>query len=457
MGWFEVRKDKLAFREVIADVTKFLQGSVEHCIIGVMILAELTQEMNMADSTRPLSKQRRTATSFRDVCLREIFTLACTLLREVLAKPLNFQDQTQHSLVMHLLKLVLNCLSFDFIGNSADESTDDLCTVQIPTNWRAVLLDMSTLQLYFDLYHSIPPSLSPLALSCLAQLASVRRSLFSNTERVTFLTRLMKGIQRILENPQGLSDANNYHEFCRFLARLKTNYQLGEIVMVEGYPEIIRLIANFTVTSLQHWEFAPNSVHYLLSLWQRMVASVPFVKSTEPHLMETYAPEVTKAYITSRLESVPVIIRDCLEDPLDDTGMVFQQLDQLCTVSRCEYEKTCALLVQLFDQSAQTYQELLRAPSGRNMEIAIQEGRLAWLVYIVGAVIGGRLTFTCTDEQDSMDGELVYRVFQLVNLVDSRLPQSGNEKVELAMLSFFDQFRKTYIGDQLHRSSKVGP
>ncbi len=25
-------------------------------------------------------------------------------------------------------------------------------------------------------------------------------------------------------------------------------------------PEVIRLIANFTVTSLQHWEFAPNSV-----------------------------------------------------------------------------------------------------------------------------------------------------------------------------------------------------
>uniref|UniRef100_UPI00398E7A80 ran-binding protein 17-like isoform X1 n=2 Tax=Pristiophorus japonicus TaxID=55135 RepID=UPI00398E7A80 len=455
MGWFEVRKDKLAFREVIADVTKFLQGSVEHCMIGVMILSELTLEMNVADSTRPLSKHRKIATSFRDVCLREIFTLACTLLKEVLANPINLQDQRQHNLVMHLLKLVLNCLSFDFIGSSADESTDDLCTVQIPTNWRTVLLDISTLQLFFDLYHCIPPSLSPLVLSCLAQLASVRRSLFSNTERATFLTRLMKGVQRILENPQGLSDANNYHEFCRFLARLKTNYQLGELVMVESYPEIIRLIANFTVTSLQHWEFAPNSVHYLLSLWQRMVASVPFVKSTEPHLMETYAPEVTKAYITSRLESVHIIIRDGLEDPLDDTGLVFQQLEQLCTVSRCEYEKTCALLVQLFDQSAQTYQELLRSPSGRNIEIAVQEGRLAWLVYIVGAVIGGRLTFTCTDEQDAMDGELVYRVFQLVNLIDSRLPQSGNEKIELAMLSFFDQFRKTYIGDQLHRSSKV--
>lgn len=50
---------------------------------------------------------------------------------------------------------------------------------------------------------------------------------------------------------QSLSDPNNYHEFCRLLARLKSNYQLGELVKVENYPEVIRLIANFTVTSLQ--------------------------------------------------------------------------------------------------------------------------------------------------------------------------------------------------------------
>ncbi|EPY73317.1 hypothetical protein CB1_016033001 [Camelus ferus] len=101
LGWFEVQKDQLVFREIIADVKKFLQGTVEHCIIGVMILSELTQEMNL-----------------------------------VLAKPLNLQDQGQQNLVMQVLKLVLSCLSFDFIGSSADESADDLCTVQIPTTWR---------------------------------------------------------------------------------------------------------------------------------------------------------------------------------------------------------------------------------------------------------------------------------------------------------------------------------
>ncbi|XP_032116221.1 ran-binding protein 17 isoform X3 [Sapajus apella] len=430
-------------------------GTVEHCIIGVIILSELTQEMNLIDYSRPSAKHRKIATSFRDTSLKDILVLACSLLKEVLAKPLNLQDQCQQNLVMQVLKLVLNCLNFDFIGSSADESADDLCTMQIPTTWRTIFLKPETLDLFFNLYHSLPPLLSQLALSCLVQFASTRRSLFNSPERAKYLGNLIKGVKRILENPQGLSDPGNYHEFCRFLARLKTNYQLGELVTVKEYPEVIRLIANFTIASLQHWEFAPNSVHYLLTLWQRMVASVPFVKSTEPHLLDTYAPEITKAFITSRLESVAIVVRDHLDDPLDDTATVFQQLEQLCTVSRCEYEKTCALLVQLFDQNAQNYQKLLHSASDITVDITIQEGRLAWLVYLVGTVVGGRLTYTSTDEHDAMDGELSCRVFQLISLMDTGLPRCSNEKIELAILWFLDQFRKTYVGDQLQRTSKV--
>ncbi|XP_016865228.1 ran-binding protein 17 isoform X5 [Homo sapiens] len=406
LGWFEVQKDQFVFREIIADVKKFLQGTVEHCIIGVIILSELTQEMNLVDYSRPSAKHRKIATSFRDTSLKDVLVLACSLLKEVFAKPLNLQDQCQQNLVMQVLKLVLNCLNFDFIGSSADESADDLCTVQIPTTWRTIFLEPETLDLFFNLYHSLPPLLSQLALSCLVQFASTRRSLFNSPERAKYLGNLIKGVKRILENPQ-------------------------------------------------HWEFAPNSVHYLLTLWQRMVASVPFVKSTEPHLLDTYAPEITKAFITSRLDSVAIVVRDHLDDPLDDTATVFQQLEQLCTVSRCEYEKTCALLVQLFDQNAQNYQKLLHPYSGVTVDITIQEGRLAWLVYLVGTVVGGRLTYTSTDEHDAMDGELSCRVFQLISLMDTGLPRCCNEKIELAILWFLDQFRKTYVGDQLQRTSKV--
>lgn len=350
-------------------------------MIGVQLLSQLTCEMNQisdADANRSLTKHRKIASSFRDTQLFEIFRLSCSLLgtaREN-CKNLNFNDEGQHGLMTQLLRLAQNCLTFDFIGTSTDESSDDLCTVQIPTSWRPAFLDFSTLKLFFDLYHSLPNTLSSLALSCLVQIASVRRSLFSNTERAKFLTHLVNGVKHILQNPQGLSDPGNYHEFCRLLARLKSNYQLGELVMVDNYPEAIELIAKFTVQSLQMWQFAPNSVHYLLSLWQRMVASVPYVKATEPHLLETYTPEVSNAYITSRLESVAVVVREGLEDPLDDLGMVQQQLEQLSVIGRCEYQKTCTLLVQLFDQSARTYQELLNTPvATQQMEISIQEGK----------------------------------------------------------------------------------
>lgn len=194
------------------------------------------------------------------------------------------------------------------------------------------------------------------------------------------------------------------------------------------------------------------------------MASIPYVKVTEPHLLETYAPEVTRAYITSRLESVSVIIRDNLEDPFEDLGMINQQLDQFSTFSRCDYEKTCSLIVQLFDQAAQSYQELLNNnmngmssmnSSNMQVELAVQEGRLTWLVYLIGSSIGG-CYLVHNNEYDAMDSELACRVLQLMQLTDNRLQQGGMcEKLELAQLSFFEQFRKIYIGEQIQKTSKI--
>lgn len=462
LGWFDSDKEEYVFRNVVANVAKFLQGSVEHCMIGVQLLSQLTCEMNQiseADANRSLTKHRKIASSFRDTQLFEIFRLSCTLLSTARenCKSLNFNDEAQHGLIKQLLKLAQNCLAFDFIGTSTDESSDDLSTVQIPTSWRPAFLNFTSLKLFFDLYHSLPNSLSSLALSCLVQIASVRRSLFNNPERGKFLTHLISGVTHILQNPEGLSDPGNYHEFCRLLSRLKSNFQLGELVLAEGYPEAIQLIAKFTVQSLQMWQFAPNSLHYLLILWQRLVSSMPYVKAGDPHLLNTYTPEVANAYITSRLESVAVVVRERLEDPLDDLGVVHQQIEQVSVIGRCEYQKTCTLLVQLFDQAATTYQDLMTqtASPTQQIDMTIQEGQLTWLVYIIGGIIGGRVTFNSNEEYDAMDGELVCRVLQLMNLTDSRLAQGGSEKLELAMLNFFEQFRKIHVGDQVQKSSKV--
>ncbi|XP_043067125.1 ran-binding protein 16 isoform X3 [Drosophila bipectinata] len=443
LGWFDAYKGEFVFQNLLEDVKTFLQGSVEHCIVGVQILSQLVSEMNSIvelDAHLSFSKNRKIATSFRDLQLYDTFLLSCSLLitaREN-SKNINFSDDLQQTLMSHLLRLTKNCLSFDFIGSSTDESADDMNNVQIPTAWRPAFLDPNTLKLFFDLYHILPNGLSSYSISCLVQMTSVRRSLFSNSERTKFLTNLVEGVKNILTNLHGLNDPENYHEFCRLLARLKSNYQLGELIAVPCYPEAIELIAKFTVQSLHLWLFAPNSVHYLLTLWQRMVASVPYVKSPDPHLLGTYTPEVVKAYIESRLDAVPLIVRDNLEDPLDDLCMVQQQLDQLSVIERCEYNKTCQLLVQHFDIKA---------------HVIVRELQLTWLVYIIGSAIVGRLSVTTSDEQDTMDADLVIRVLQLISLTDTRLPQAGCEKLELAILSFLDQVRKMHSSEQAQKAN----
>ena len=36
-------------------------------------------------------------------------------------------------------------------------------------------------------------------------------------------------------------------------------------------------------------------------------------------------------------------------------------------------------------------------------------GQLTWLVFLIGSVIGGRISYTSADDYDSMDGQLVCR------------------------------------------------
>ncbi|OWR42046.1 exportin-7 isoform 1, partial [Danaus plexippus plexippus] len=393
-------KEEYVFHNVMSDVSSFLQGGAELCCVGVQLLSCLVQEMNAlsdADAARSLAKQRKIASSFRDTQLYEMFRLSCSLLGAARREALETMGEP-YTLLTALLRLAHNCLAFDFIGTTTDESSDDLCTVQIPTAWRPTFLEPGTLELFFNLYHGVR-STGSLSLACLVQLASVRRSLFSNSERAKFLNRLAAGVMRILEDTQGLSDPTNYHEFCRLLARLKSNYQLGELVMVDNYPRLIELVAKFTVQSLQF-----------------------FVHTSS----------------------------EGLEDPLDEVGTVQQQLEQVSVIGRCEYGKTCQLLVAHFDQAAAAY-----TVETDPRQILVLQGQLSWLVYIIGAAIGGRASLNTSEENDAMDGELVCRVLRLMDLTDSRLAAGGCEKLELAMMSFFEAFRKIYVGEQVQKNSKV--
>lgn len=79
LGWF----DDPVHRGLSEDVTKFLQATVDHCILGLKILNQLVDELNIPLTGKTLTQHRKTSVSFRDVCLLKVFQLGLTTLRQL--------------------------------------------------------------------------------------------------------------------------------------------------------------------------------------------------------------------------------------------------------------------------------------------------------------------------------------------------------------------------------------
>lgn len=62
------------------------------------------------------------------------------------------------------------------------------------------------------------------------------------------------------------------------------------------------------------------------------------------------------------------ICRDkSVEDALDDHSSLSQQMEQMSVICRCEYEKTAVLLVKLFDQAANEYQQAMNSTESNRL------------------------------------------------------------------------------------------
>ncbi|XP_072056539.1 uncharacterized protein [Arachis hypogaea] len=427
-----------------------------HYAIGLKILNQLISEMNQANAGLPATNHRRVACSFRDQSLYQIFQISLTSLGQL-------KNDVISQLQELALSLSLKCLSFDFVGTSIDESSDEFGTVQIPSGWKPLLEDSSTLQIFFDYYAITKPPLSKEALECLVRLASIRRSLFTNdAARSKFLAHLMTGTKVILQTGQGLADHDNYHEFCRLLGRFRVNYQLSELVNVEGYSDWIRLVAEFTLKSLQSWQWASNSVYYLLGLWSRLVSSVPYLKGDAPSLLDEFVPKITESFITSRFNSVQAGLPDDLsENPLDNAELLQDQLDCFPYLCRFQYESCSLFIINIMEPVLQIYSERARVQASDNSDLAVIEDKLAWIVHIIAAILKIKQSTGCSVEsQEVFDAEISARVLQLINVTDSgvhsqRYGEVSKQRLDRAILTFFQHFRKSYVGDQAMHSSKL--
>ena len=496
LGWF----DDPTHRELADDVTKFLQATVDHAILGLKILNQLVDELNIPTSGRTLTQHRKTSVSFRDVCLFKVFQLGLTTLKQLQTRAIcksflvchfcrekrrpnlmriafshqarliphyflnllrvpkfTAADQRQEGILgEQALCLTVRCLNFDFIGTNPDESSEDVGTIQAPTSWRTVLQDPATIELLFDFYRNTVPPRSSKAMEAVILLCSIRRSLFpTDKDRAAFLGRLMTGIRELLSNQTGLQHQDNYHQFCRLLGRLKANYQLSELVKADGYLEWLDLASKFTVQSITNWRYSTNSIHYLLALWGRLVAAVPYVRpetGARGHVqaLEKQVLTIVEAYVDSMCGSVEIVLQSdgALDNPLDDDGSLKEQLDRLPVICRFQYGPVANLLLQKFDPLLSAYREILghlgsssteSAPTDVQNRVAILEGQLTWLTYMVGTIVGGHSWSSAHvgDGEETIDASLSRRALLLGQIIDHRLMSSTgagrtDPKLELA-------------------------
>lgn len=515
-SWFDLEpnanNENYPFQKFTDDLLKF-QIDPLHFSVALQLLIAILNEMSVPNddetSARAFTKHRKICISFRDMKLIDIYLFACQYLREVITNqkkvlglsnelseyPKTLQTvqlQADYYLVVErLLSLAQTCLTYDFLGTGSTihdvDISDEHQTLQVPLAWHDHIIDSSFYQLFFSYYFLFSnTTLVPLALSCLVQLSSVRRSLLNTSERLIVLNLLTSGIRSILEQPTGLlTNEKSLHEFCRLIARLKSNAQLHELIRIDNYPLFIERLFRFTIDHLlsvhhhRQYHLSPNTLHYILSYWSKIVAFLSHSShlsdsddSPTLHLLDVYVPQIVCYYVQSRLDALntdDVLYMELFDN---DQTILQQQLEMISIMSRLDYKKTCALLCTCFDDIAQQYQQ------AANSEAV--ERRFTFLIYTFGCVIGARgvslsSLSTSSDDQDMYDGELVVRVLQLMSYIQQKtsgeLTQNSintaitttsdkinstpySERLELAVLFFFEQFRRQYIGDH-GRSNKV--
>lgn len=472
LGW----SDGETHRTIVDDVGRFLDASEEHCMIGLQVLTRLVSEMNtMTTSIRrsfSYSQSRKVAMSFRDLLLLKIFNISLATLNK-LSPPPGHPKLRQYG-----LQLALACLSFDFVGSSFDESNEDIGTLHPPIAWHTVVEDPATVKLFLDIYRALcvsDSSQSAVALECLVQLASMRRSLFATDElRIMNIHRHMTGALQILSTRAGLEDHNNYHHFCRWLARLKVNYQLDEIVNLDVYRQWIELVSNFTLQSLaSDWSWVGDSLYYLLSLWSRLIAAKPYLKSGKEAYLDGYVAKIVEQYVTTRLVALSQV------DDNDDDDEISEHLEAVPLIFRLQYEKSAAFITSVMDPMLESYKAFATSGGvGANpLEVSKLERELAWLTRVIGAVVSGRLNASSSETQELTDGEVSSRVFQLMMhtvMADTAYRRQagispsvmatpagrarstkGALALDAAIVDFTQSFRRAYIGEEAIATSKV--
>ena len=125
-GWNEIEEVK----QIPLRIERLLSQNSTLVYSGFKFYEELITEISEPIKGRSLSLNRKIAVSFRDEALGGIYTLSLLTLT-------NNMQGLPRTLLSSILTVVHMCMSFDFLGISTDETSEDTVCLQIPLTWKS--------------------------------------------------------------------------------------------------------------------------------------------------------------------------------------------------------------------------------------------------------------------------------------------------------------------------------
>ncbi|ORZ39594.1 hypothetical protein BCR44DRAFT_1496508 [Catenaria anguillulae PL171] len=517
LAWFESE----AFTDIVDDLRPLINdNSIDKHNAAALVLYAIVSEMNSPTlNTTRIVKLRKAVIAFRDNQLAKVFQSGIGYLQRVLGNAISFSSPRQRiDYVQNGIKLLRASLSFDFIGTTPDESSDETASLQVPTSWRP-MLDDTLIPLLFQTYSAFataspppPPSAnqpntvseqdyintSSQTMECISLVVSVRRSLFGDSERLVWIGAIMRHLALVARGSIGMGHQENYHEVCKTLARFKSMYNLSEMAKV-GMPATSSSSSSSSPNADSSMSNAGSgskrgSASSLLgeASMSDDVSAGNNATSTTPEFDEwmdaiarfsvagltscDWSPNSDFIFFNSGQSAPPPPspTMPTSTDPFDDDDTLITNLETLATFARRTYpELTDFVRAQFADvltsytrvtatspRSATSPRTRSNSSSSASSTSQVQPliHRLVYLTYVMAACAGARIPYQSPESHDRIDGELACLAVRSMHMhqVSAGHVVGGTfgAIMDNALLYFWTQFRKSYIGETGGRSSR---
>lgn len=482
---------------ITKQVECFLHSVTSHWIIGLHIYSALIEDMHPQCGVNS-AKSRRCAISFRDYVLKDIFRVGIETLEEFVKGSIRIELRAdENKLLIKVLELIYNTLSFDFMGTMInDESSDENISLMVPQSWE-IFHEKNIPKLFFDMYaicmseDEIRNACGNYCLRSLTLLSTLRKTYFTNEkEKMKYMREFLSGITRVIQEKLGLNDESCFHELCRLIGKIDTSVRIQELSSCDNFHTWCEHIFAFTVNGLKNWKYVSNSMHYLLGIWSHMLNIVPskiieeinnrpINKDIIPNIIQDpfmyvkkevytnnnsvlnaedmkyiamcdYIYIIAILFIDSRLELAKYFCEKgdlCeIENPLYNDVLRAEQLELISNLCKLHYNVIGSKLLALFYEVKRNHESNLISPD-------VFKEQVAWLVFMIGSMISSNAMSNVKSINRAnvkINSEMCFLVFSLME--ETNKTTDVFEYLEFAYLNCLEVFKKVYMSGEKHRT-----